>query len=213
MREREVIRYLGYGKNMPDEQVMNVIRQCMTELERIAQPRCTFRRFSLVHSGEGRMEAGGLMLESRSLERNLKGCGEVIFFAATLGHEVDRLMERYQRLQISKAAVLQAAAAEAIESYCNECQKQIEEQAAAEGLYVRPRYSPGYGDLSLSIQPDFLRVLNTQRTIGLVLSEGGLMQPEKSVTALMGLSRVKTGCVPEGCESCGKKNCSYRRCS
>ena len=57
----------------------------------------------------------------------------------------------------------------------------------------------------MDVQPSFLTALNAQKTIGLFLSEGGVMQPEKSVTALMGLSHIRTGCVTEGCEACGKK--------
>ena len=175
MREREIIRYLGYKKIQRDEQVITLIHQCMEEVGRIAQPRHIYRRLPLTHIEEGKM------------------------------------MERYLKLNITKAAVLQATAAEAIETYCNECQRQIEEEVAKEGLFVRPRYSPGYGDLSLTIQPDFLRVLNAQKTIGLFLSEGGVMQPEKSVTALMGLSRTRIGCTIEGCEVCSKKDCTFRR--
>lgn len=74
---------------------------------------------------------------------------------------------------------------------------------------MRPRYSPGYGDLSLDVQSSFLKALNAQKTIGLFLSEGGVMQPEKSVTALMGLSHIRTGCVTEGCEACSKKTAAF----
>ena len=94
----------------------------------------------------------------------------------------------YTHLDVYKRQVLQSTAAEAIECYCNLCQKNIEKEAAKDGLFVRPRYSPGYGDLSLDVQSSFLKALNAQKTIGLFLSEGGVMQPEKSVTALMGLS-------------------------
>ncbi len=211
LREREIIRYLGYKKILPDEQVMSLIHQCMEEVAHIAQPRHVYRRFALTHVATGQMQAGGVELVSNSLERNLRDCDEVIFFAATLGHEVDRLMERYLRLNITKAAVLQSTAAEAVECYCDDCQKKIEADVAKEGLFVRPRFSPGYGDLSLDVQPAFLRALNAQKTIGLFLSEGGVMQPEKSVTALMGLSKIRTGCVTQGCEVCSKKDCIFRR--
>ena len=35
MREREIIRYLGYKKIQPDEQVMMLIHQCMEDLSLI----------------------------------------------------------------------------------------------------------------------------------------------------------------------------------
>lgn len=210
INKKEVERYLGYGKNNPDERTTELIEECIRQIEKIAQPRSIYRIFDLKLK-EDQIEAAGMKMQSRNLAKNLRGSEKIVFFAATLGNEPDILMNRYSRLQISKAAVLQAVGAAAIEDYCNQCQKKIEEQAAAEGFYVRPRYSPGYGDLSLTYQAEFLRVLEATKKIGIVLSEGGVMIPEKSVTAVMGLSREQTKCHIEGCESCENKNCAYRR--
>ena len=208
---KEAARYLGYRNAEPDAAAMELIEECAAAVRKEAEPKHIYRRFDLEISDDGVIRAGGLEMKSRSLERNLTGCGEVIFFAATLGNGPDMLMNRYSKLSISNAAVLQAVAAAAIEGYCNECQRNIEEKLAAENIYVRPRFSPGYGDLPLTLQPDFLRVLNAQKTVGIYLSEGGIMLPEKSVTALMGLSRENSRCHIEGCEACGKTDCAYRR--
>ena len=59
MREREIIRYLGYKKIQPDEQVMMLIHQCMEDVARTAQPRHIYRRFALTHLSAGHMQAGG----------------------------------------------------------------------------------------------------------------------------------------------------------
>ncbi len=209
---KEAQRYLGYGRNEPDAAVLALIDECTAAVRETAEPRHIQRRFELEVTPEGVIKAGGLELRSRNLARNLTGCGEIVFFAATLGNGPDMLMNRYSRLSISRAAVLQAVAAAAIEGYCNQCQRELEEELAGEGLYVRPRFSPGYGDLPLTVQPDFLRVLNAQKTVGIYLSDGGVMLPEKSVTAVMGLSRENSRCHIEGCELCGKKDCEYRRC-
>lgn len=208
---REVLRYLGYSRNKPDEATLELIDGCVKELQSEAQPRHTYRRFELEVSDGGWIRAGGIEMISHNLARNLTGCNEVIFFAATLGNAPDILMNRYSRLSISRAAVMQAVAAAATESYCNECQRAIEDSLAAEQIYVRPRFSPGYGDLPLGVQADFLRVLDARKTVGIYLSDGGVMMPEKSVTAVMGLSRENSRCHIEGCEACGKTNCAYRR--
>ena len=49
------------------------------------------------------------------------------------------------------------------------------------------RYSPGYGDLPLEIQKDVFRALDCERSIGVTLTESLLMQPSKSVTAVIGM--------------------------
>ena len=207
---QEVIRYLGYKGHTPTKDVLDVIEVCVKEVETAEEPKYVVRRFSVEIDGE-HVAAGGLSLHSRQLARNLKDCKEVIFFAATLGMGVDRLLHKYLKLQVSKAVVVQAVAAAAMEAYCNQCQQEIENACAKEGLFVRPRYSPGYGDLSLKVQNEFLQVLQAQKTVGIVLTEGDIMLPEKSVTAIMGLSSVKTGCHREGCEMCGNTGCAYRR--
>ena len=206
----EIIRYLGYGRQTPDAEILALIETCVQEVEAAAEPKSVMRRFP-VEVCEDRVQTAGFTFHSRQLARNLKDCQEVVFFAATLGTGVDRLLHKYLKLQVSKAVVVQATAAAAIEAYCNQCQKELEVRCAEEGLFVRPRYSPGYGDLALSVQQYFLQVLQAQKTVGIVLTEGDIMLPEKSVTAMMGLSPVQTGCHREGCEICGNTGCAYRR--
>ena len=48
------------------------------------------------------------------------------------------------------------------------------------------RFSPGYGSWLLTAQKDFFRWLNLQN-FGLTLTDGMLLLPEKSVTALAGV--------------------------
>ena len=76
--------------------------------------------------------------------------------------------------------IVQAIAATAIEQY-------IDDETASWGEKLLPRYSPGYGDLPLSVQPDFLAALDAQKTLGITLTETFLMIPSKSVTAIIGI--------------------------
>lgn len=211
IEQREILRYLGYRGQDADEAVLALIAECRNAMAEVMSPKLVYRRYPLSVGENGNMEAGGLQFQSRNLAKNLLGCEEVILFAATLGSGVDRLMNRYSRLAISQAAVLQAVGAAAIEAYCNQFQEQLARELEAEGKYLRPRFSPGYGDLPLTIQKRFLEVLEASKRIGIYLSEGDIMLPEKSVTAMIGVSRENVHCVMEGCEMCAKSNCIYRR--
>ena len=43
------------------------------------------------------------------------------------------------------------------------------------------------------------------------MTDGYMLTPSKSVTALAGISPEETACHRQGCESCGKIDCAYRR--
>ena len=98
-----------------------------------------------------------------------------------------------------------------MEAYCDQCQRGFEEKLKEEHLFLRPRFSPGYGDLPLSIQGRFLDTIEATKRAGIYLSEGDIMLPEKSVTAIMGVSEVNSHCRIEGCEACANTTCAYRR--
>ncbi len=208
---KEVARYLSYRGNQPDEAVQAIIGSCIREVNEAAEPRIVCRRFPLFYSEDGGFQAAALHFTSLSLQRNLAGCREVFLFAATIGIAVDTLIRRTAMLDAAKGLVMQAAAAAAIEAFCDSENDKLRIQVEAEGLFLRPRFSPGYGDLSLDVQRDFLRVLQAQKQIGLTLTDSGLMVPIKSVTALIGISDIPAPCHRQGCEVCSKIDCAFRR--
>lgn len=207
----ETIRYLGYGKSVPDKQTEEIIIECIAELQETAEPKIIFRRYPITYIDNQTIESAGLVVHSKNLGKNLKGCDEILFLAATLGVSVDRLLKKYMKLHISKAAIFQSAAAAFLEEYCNNWQKSLERDLSKDGLFIRPRFSPGYGDFSLEYQSGILQILEAQKRIGLVLTEGNIMLPEKSITAVIGISKENKNCHIEGCEVCSMKDCQYRR--
>ena len=186
---REITRYLGYYGVTPDESMMREIDQCINELEKVITPRFVYDRFGLLQKGDGSvLSFGGIETGSRDLARNLKGCTEVYIMAVTLGPGPDRLVRRASVGRMSRALIYQAAAAAMTEAWCDEINERIRSEAARDGLYTRPRFSPGYGDLPLSVQKQISGLLNMPKEIGVSLTESLLMTPSKSVTALIGVS-------------------------
>ena len=76
-------------------------------------------------------------------------------------------------------------------------------------MQLRPRFSPGYGDLPLELQKDVFRVLDCPRKIGLSLNESLLMSPSKSVTAIIGIGKGDVE-AENKCSACEKTDCAYR---
>ena len=134
------------------------------------------------------IDLGFAKTESKKLKINLGGCHSAIVFAATLGIELDRMIARYSHTSPAKALILQAIGAERIEALCNSFCRDLAEEKMLVGEKLRPRFSPGYGDLSLDIQQDIFRALDCPKRIGLTLCDSMMMSPSKSVTAIVGIS-------------------------
>ncbi len=208
---KEIYRYLGYRGAKPDMDTVRLVEQCVEELEHAAEPKVVSKEFALEIGPDGMVDCGCFVTESKNLTKNLSGCDWILVMAATLGLDVDRLLVKYGKLQMTKAVVLQAASAAMIEAYCNVLCRTWKDDYEKHGLYLRPRFSPGYGDFSLECQRGILDRLDAGKQIGITLTEGNLMVPTKSVTAVIGISAERGRCLVEGCEACGNVACLYRR--
>ncbi|MBQ6595540.1 MAG: Vitamin B12 dependent methionine synthase activation subunit [Clostridia bacterium] len=206
----QVLRYLRYRGDTVDPETESAVREAIRRLRACAEPRHTERLFPLAMADAETAVIGGIELKSRSLSRNLSGCREAWLMAATLGLGPDRAIARAQAEgNMAGAMILQAAGAAMIEEVCDGVNARLRRETAERGLCLRPRFSPGYGDLSLSCQPALFRLLRVQQTLGITLTESLLMVPTKSVTALIGVSEEPCS-VPEGCSACGRQDCPYR---
>lgn len=184
IRTKEAIRYLGYGKRAVDEKTMLLIQECFDELEKIAEAKSVYRIFEVDFLGENLLQIASMNIQSKSLNVNLQECEQVILFAATLGITVDRRLRMYEISDITKAVVMQACAAAFLEEYCDKVQEELT-------WCVKPRFSPGYGDLAITYQEEILNILDASKRIGLAMTDGYMLTPTKSITAFIGIRRQK----------------------
>ena len=208
---KEAVRYLGYGKTAIDEKTLIMIQECFEELETISVPKCVYHIFELSFPQEDELQICNLHIKSKNLYKNLRGCEQVVLFGTTLGSVVDRQLHTYEITDMAKAVVMQACAAAMLEEYCDKVQNEIAMELSAEHLYLRPRFSPGYGDLSILHQREILDMLDAPKRIGLTMTDAYMLVPTKSVTAIIGVSNTKEPCHQKGCEECTKEDCLYRR--
>ena len=177
---REALRYAG-ARGDSDE-LSALLDRCIEESEGILSYSLCYAEFPLTRV-ENSLDFGFAEVRSEKLSAHLEGCSRIIILAATVGIELDRLIAKYSRISPAKALLLQGLGAERIEALAdNFCGDLV-----ADGLVITPRFSAGYGDLSLELQRDIFRVLDCQRKIGLTLNESLLMSPTKSITAIIGI--------------------------
>lgn len=186
INKSEIYRYLGYKAGVSIEgNVAAIVDEILQNVLSGSRPMVCYKRFSLdFHNG---IDFGFMNVKSKDLLVNLKGCSEAVIFAATIGIYTDRQIQKESILSPARACVYQAVGATVIEAVCDAFNEYVRCEEMSKGNCLRPRFSPGYGDVSLEIQKDIHKELNCAKMAGITLTDSMLMVPEKSVTAIIGI--------------------------
>lgn len=192
----EVMRYGGMmtsrtpvppdAEEDSEEKVRALIEECAAEVLPLLTYKVCHRHISISWE-DGHPVMPFDTHGSRNFADVMRDCTEGVMFAATIGVGIDRLITRYNHVSPSKALIMQALGAERVEALCDLFNARITEEALSRGMKTKPRFSPGYGDLPLEVQKDFMTLLDCAHLIGINLNESLLMSPSKSVTAVIGL--------------------------
>ena len=205
----EVLRYLGAVQGQVPEDLLETVHRCGEQIQAAARPKAVWRVFSLE---ETRLADTNLTLTGQDIRRHLTDCHQCVLMAATLGADVERLLMQVQVSDMARALILDSCASAAVENLCDNLEADLRAQVEADGRFLTDRFSPGYGDLPLSFQRDFCALLNTQRQIGLTVSESSLLIPRKSVTAVLGVSHHPRTTRSSGCANCNLfETCQIRK--
>lgn len=197
---REALRYMGV-RGDPSPEMLALTQEAAGLLASEARYRVLFLRLPV---------DDGLELPGEAIRRRLAGCREALLLGCTLGSGVDGLIRRTMLTRPALALAVNGCAAALLEARLDETCGELSRQLRAEGAGLTARFSPGYGDLPLSVQPALLERLQAYR-IGLTVNEGGQLQPEKSVTAICGITGDSAPCVRPDCGGCEKQDCAFRR--
>ena len=203
----QVLRYLGC-RGAYDEALEAELQRRTGVLKAEAEPRAVWKLFPLLPDFS--LAGACFRLEGESVRALLKDCDQVILMAATLGNSVERLIRRTQAVDMAGALMLDACGSAAIENVCDNLCADLAAEFAPR--YLTDRFSPGYGDMPLSQQRELFAALDVTRRIGVTLTDSGLMLPQKSVTALIGVSDRPQVMRPRGCAACSLHDtCAYRK--
>ena len=204
----EAVRYMGARKGDHDAQML--ADMAYLQLRNEVRAKSCWQLFECSVDAAGvTLTAGKMRFSSRQLGQHLQGCGQIAVMAATLGSGADSALRRLALTNVAQAAAAQAVCAALIERYCDEVQREIAQ--AVPGLYLKPRFSPGYGDWQLEDQQKILQLLNCEKKIGLTLTDGYMLTPVKSVTAVIGLSVDAAACHTNKCRECTNSGCEFRK--
>ncbi len=214
----EALRYLGYTGQAINGSLTARLERMAASCEEELNPSFTWRVFELDENrcrwGEQPLVAlrnSSLAFEGKSINTHLKGARFAACLAATLGAESERRLRALSATSPLDAMLFDACCNALIEDVAQAAQDDIATEAAKAGLHARMRFSPGYGDLPLAVQPRFIQELDAHKRLGITVGESLLLTPAKSITAIVGLFDApppSTGRTP--CQDCiAREYCSY----
>ena len=199
----QAARYFG-ARGESDPATLALLERCASPLLAAAAPRAVYLRAS--------KEELDVLWQGSDVERHLAGCPEAVLLAMTLGPGVDAQIKRAGIGDVAAQAATDALASTLAEQVCDQAEEKLRALAREENLYLTGRYSPGYGDWPITVQPRIAALLDTPKRIGLYVTDTFLMLPRKSVTAVMGLSDVPVTGKRAGCAHCAlREKCEYRK--
>lgn len=219
--KKEVLRYLGYRGQYIDKNMNKLIDECIEETEEVVQENFLYNVFPIIKKEEGiEIKGTNIVLKGKDIENHLCNAKSCAVMAATIGGIVEKNIRYYGRVNLTKAAILDACATAAVEVLCDKVEGNIKSFAYKQGLFITHRYSPGYGDFNIEVQRDILRVLVSYK-IGLTCTDNFILMPRKSVTALIGIGdkefnkkeiEDKEFNKKGHCKNCSNyKSCIYRK--
>ena len=210
LNENEILMYLGYKGQEISPEVQSQIDKCTNIVLSAAQPLATYKILPL--ESDCKISGTNLYLLGKDIKKHLENCSQVVLFAATLGAQAEKAIMQAQITDMANAVIMDACASAAIEAVCNSEENKLRSKIEKSGKYLTDRFSPGYGDMPISQQRDFCAVIDSAKRIGLTVTKTNLLIPQKSVTAVMGISDFPVKIRKKGCESCNMfKTCKFRK--
>lgn len=211
INKEEAFRYMGYKGGDISPQILKLADECEKALLEAIKPRYIYKLFDIepIENGIG-IKNTTLVLSGKDIVKHLNGCQRCILMCATISNDADRLIRTYEAEDMTKAFIADSLASAAVEQVCNQAEEEI--KAKLVGYNFTWRFSPGYGDLPIEIQPQFVEVLDAPKRIGVNVSESTTLVPRKSVTAIIGISENEISKGRRGCVCCNMRDrCEFRR--
>lgn len=205
----EALRYLGIPH--PTGELRREAERMADELSDAIQPRYFYQMENVERLPDRvRLQKTELDLAGSTALGMLAGCDRAVLLACTLGARFDAKLLAIQARDMAKAVIYDALGSAFVEAGCDQAERDI--AARFPDLFLTDRFSPGYGDLPLSLQRDICGALDAPRRLGVQVTDSLLLNPSKTVTAVIGLSDRPQPARIRGCAYCDlRENCQYRK--
>jgi len=187
--------------------------ESLLKAKALSKPNYIHAAKKIAAAGENFIELeGGIRFLSGSISKYIKDASHVVIFLVTIGDEIESAASDLTKgKEPLEGYLLDRIGSFAVESLAESVEKKIRKDYSILKKSVSRRYSPGYCDWPIEEQRVLTEVLDFSK-IGVSLTEGCMMHPKKSISAVVAIADkgifIESGST---CGICEKKDCGYRR--
>lgn len=133
--------------------------ECEELVLKTAVPRFIYKKLDFTVNEDGvAFKNTSMVLPGESIKKHLYKCDSAICMAVTISEGIDRQLRVLQLTDMAKALVFDSLASVAVEQTCDKVEELLREEYP--DYYQTFRFGIGYGDLPISMQEPFLKVLD-----------------------------------------------------
>lgn len=188
VNKKDALRYLGHKGQSLDSSFEEAFDRIASKVNALQASGVTkhFCIESIKTEGVA-LEGTSFVLPGSNIANHLSGAIEVVLLAATLGFDSERLLKQLACVSATDALMADACASSMVENAAETLTQEIRAEAEQRNMKCGKRFSPGYGDFPLAVQREFISAIGADKTLGIQVTEGDLMVPAKSITAVIPL--------------------------
>lgn len=209
----QIEKVLGYTDKKSEAHFSELIGKALKEAEEVCTIKAEYRIFDDVIFNEinKTVSINSLSFDIKKIVYGqLKKSESAAIFLCTAGDEIGKMSRKAMKSgDLLDGYIYDVVGSEIVEAAADLMQAELEKTMASEGRKITNRFSPGYCGWNVSEQHKLFQIL-PGTYCGIRLTASALMDPEKSVSGMIGIGK-NVRHLPYTCSICDMKDCIYRR--
>jgi len=214
----EVLRYQGYSKKRVKNPNQNILQITEEEINRgynLFKPQGIYSLIKIISfASKGRIDLENELVFrfSKSVINQLKEASHLLVGVVTIGDFLEKKVSKlFSQGEYPRALALDAVGTVAVEDFSRGVRKLARQEVKEQGFKTSRHFSPGYGGLEVSQQDIIFKNIPTDN-IGVMLTKGYMMLPQKSLSWIIGVGKemIIFSEEDDNCGNCQFKYCNYK---
>ena len=214
----EVLRYQGYSKKKVKKPNQNILQITKEEINRgydLFEPQGIYRLIkinSFLPDKEIELEGGHILRFAKSIIKQLNGASHLLVGVVTIGDFLEKkVSELFSQGEYPRALALDAVGTVAVEDFSWGVRKLARQEVKEQDFKTSRHFSPGYGDWEVSQQDIIFKSIPADN-IGVWLTKGCMMSPQKSLSWIIGVGEemIISSEEDNNCGNCQCECCNYK---